>query len=94
MALGTPVVATSKGAEGLDVEDGVHVLIADTPESFADAVLRVFREPGLRQSLVDNGLQLVSDKYSWTNVMPRFLNLLDWAARDGHRHQRAYAPTK
>ena len=35
MALGTPVVATSKGAEGLDVIDGEHLLLADDPETFA-----------------------------------------------------------
>lgn len=80
MALGTPVVATSKGAEGLAVEDGVHLLIADTPESFADAVLRILHEPGLRQRLAQNSLELIHTTYSWTNVMPRFLNLLEWVA--------------
>jgi glycosyltransferase involved in cell wall biosynthesis len=81
MALGTPVVATSKGAEGLDVEDDVHLLLGDTPEAFANAVVRVMYEPGLRQRLVDNSLQLVRAKYDWANVMPRFLDLVEWAAR-------------
>ena len=36
MALRTPVVTTSKGAEGLDAEHGVHLLIADEPAAFAD----------------------------------------------------------
>ena len=36
-----PVVSTSLGAEGLDVEDGVHLLIADDPEQFAAAVVRL-----------------------------------------------------
>ena len=36
MALGTPVVATSKGAEGLDAVDGEHLLLADDPATFAN----------------------------------------------------------
>jgi glycosyltransferase involved in cell wall biosynthesis len=36
-ALGRPVVSTTMGAEGLDVEHGRHLLIADTAEAFADA---------------------------------------------------------
>jgi len=84
MALGTPVVATSKGAEGLEAENGVHLLIADTAEAFADATLRVMHEPALRKRLVDNGLALVRSKYSWEHVMPRFLELVEWAAKGGH----------
>ena len=88
MALGTPVVATSKGAEGLEAEDGVHLLIADTAEAFAGATLRVMRETELRKRLVANGLALVRSQYSWEHVMPRFLDLVEWAAKDGHPVQR------
>jgi glycosyltransferase involved in cell wall biosynthesis len=82
MALGTPVVATPKGAEGLDVVDGVHLLIGDTPETFANAVERVLQEPELRQRLIDNARRLVYSEYEWTRVMPRFLDLVEWAAHD------------
>jgi glycosyltransferase involved in cell wall biosynthesis len=82
MALGTPVVATSKGAEGLNVVDGVHLLIGDTPETFANAVERVLQEPELRQRLIDNARRLVYSEYEWTRVMPRFLDLVEWAAHD------------
>ena len=81
MALRTPVVATTKGAEGLDARDGEHLLIADTPGAFADAVIRVLRTPELRRRLSDNAYQLVRGQYDWAGVMPRFLDLVD---RIGH----------
>lgn len=77
MALGTPVVATSKGAEGLDVTDGVHLLIADTPEEFARAVVSVLRDGGLRRRLAAAGREQARASYSWEQVLPRFLTLLD-----------------
>lgn len=76
-ALGTPVVATSKGAEGLDVIDGTHLLLADTPEEFADAVILLLRDVELCRRLAAAGLELVRVSYSWERVMPRFLALLD-----------------
>jgi glycosyltransferase involved in cell wall biosynthesis len=80
MALGTPVVATSKGAEGLDVTPGEHLLIADTPEDFSTATIRLLTEPGLRQRLAANAYRLVSEKYDWDAVMPQFLSLVDRVA--------------
>lgn len=82
MALRTPIVATSKGAEGLDVQHGQHLLIADTPEAFAQGVVRVLKEPGLRQRLTDKAYQLVRDKYDSGVVIPLFMNLVDRVAQN------------
>lgn len=76
LALKTPVIATSKGAEGLAVEHNRHVLIADTPEDFAKMVVRILQEPHLRTKLAENGYQLVREKYDWPVIMPRFLELV------------------
>jgi len=76
MALGTPVVATSKGAEGLDVQNGVHLLVADQPIEFGKAVVRLFREPELRVHLAENALRLVKNRYDWKGIMPGFLELV------------------
>jgi glycosyltransferase involved in cell wall biosynthesis len=65
MALGTPVVSTSKGAEGLDVTDGENILLADEPTQFADQTVRLLRSPELRQRLSVGGLQLVRSHYEW-----------------------------
>ncbi|RIK39241.1 MAG: hypothetical protein DCC55_18635 [Chloroflexi bacterium] len=77
MALGTPVIATPKGAEGLDVQHGEQILIADTPEAYAQAIVRLCQKPGLRQQLAQKAATLVSAKYDWTATMPRFLRLVE-----------------
>jgi glycosyltransferase involved in cell wall biosynthesis len=48
-----PVVSTAIGAEGLHVEDGIHLLVADDPDAFAAACQRLLTEPDLRKRLVD-----------------------------------------
>ncbi len=48
-----PVVSTTLGAEGLDVEDGVHLLLADGPEEFAAATVRLLGDPQLRVGLTE-----------------------------------------
>ena len=80
MALRTPVVATSKGAEGLDVQHGKHLLLADTPQAFADAVVRLLQDPDLYQTIANNGYQLIAEKYDWPSVTPHFLTLVQRTA--------------
>ena len=76
MALGTPVVATSKGAEGLDAQAGEHLLIADSAGDFAESTVRLLKEAGLRQKLAENAKKLVRGRYDWGGIMPSFLHLL------------------
>jgi glycosyltransferase involved in cell wall biosynthesis len=68
MALGTPVVSTSKGAEGLEVTPGHDILIADEPAEFADAVLRLLSDETLRARLSANGQKLVRERYGWDQI--------------------------
>lgn len=77
MALGTPVVATSKGAEGLDVIPGEHLLIADTPDEFLDCVSALLKDDGLYKKLSVNGKLFVKENYNWNSIMPRFLCLVE-----------------
>jgi polysaccharide biosynthesis protein PslH len=53
-AHGIPVVSTTLGAEGLDVVDGVHLLVADTVSGLAAACHRLLTEPELRRDIVAN----------------------------------------
>jgi len=72
MALGTPVVSTSKGAEGLDVRPGEHLLIADEPRMYAEEVVRLLGDRVLRDRLARNARRLVEERYDWARVGPRF----------------------
>jgi glycosyltransferase involved in cell wall biosynthesis len=77
MALKTAVVATSKGAEGLDAADGVHLLIADSPQAFAEATITLLQDAELRQRLAENASHFVNEQYDWTAVSPKLLSLID-----------------
>lgn len=65
-AAGVPVVSTSIGAEGLAVAPETHLLVADTPRAFADAVIRVLGGVDLPAGYsISNGLQLARSRYDW-----------------------------
>ena len=80
MALHTPVVTTSKGAEGLTLDPGKHVLIADQAHEFADCIVRLLQQPVLRQQLADDAFRLVEARYNWESVLVRYLSLIDEVA--------------
>jgi polysaccharide biosynthesis protein PslH len=74
MAAGVPVVSTTLGAEGLDVEPGRDLLTADTPASMAEAIasLAGAPEPTERwRQLSDAGRALVARTYDWRIVGDR-----------------------
>jgi glycosyltransferase involved in cell wall biosynthesis len=77
MALSTPVVSTSKGAEGLLVENGKHILIADDPERFASGLIRILQDNQFSQQLASNALQLVKEHYDWAQIMPGYLQMIE-----------------
>jgi glycosyltransferase involved in cell wall biosynthesis len=68
MALGRAVVSTTVGCEGLDVLDGEHLLVADTPDEFARATVRLLQEPALRECLCANARRLVESRYDWDAI--------------------------
>jgi glycosyltransferase involved in cell wall biosynthesis len=62
MAHGVPVVSTSSGAEGIDLIDGQSVLIADTPEAFAQRVMEVFADDHLAKKLSAAGSNFIDSQ--------------------------------
>ncbi len=71
---GVPVVSTSMGIEGTGFLDGVHVLVGDSPGSFADCVRRVLTEPGLAESLVGNAQAFVRERYDMKSNLQKALS--------------------
>lgn len=76
-AHGVPVVSTSKGAEGLDVENGVHLFIEDDVRLFAEACIRLMTDNMIGDEISCRAFNLVSSKYSpeiinriWTGRLP------------------------
>jgi len=75
MALGRPVVSTSVGAEGLDVVDGEHLLIADSPEQFAEKTVRLLTDRALYQRITTNARQLVVTRYDWDAIAGQLMQI-------------------
>lgn len=65
LARGLPLVTTSLGCEGIAVEHERHVLIADTPEAFAEACLRLLNDRALADALGRAGRQLIETTYDY-----------------------------
>jgi glycosyltransferase involved in cell wall biosynthesis len=68
-ARGIPVVSTRVGVEGIDAQDGVHLLVTDEPAEFARAVTRVLRNPDLGRRLAAAGRRLVEERYDWRTAL-------------------------
>jgi len=71
MSYGLPVVTTSIGAEGIMLQDGENALIADSPEAFAQAVVRLYTDDPLWKKIADNSLEHVRQHFSEEAVKPR-----------------------
>jgi glycosyltransferase involved in cell wall biosynthesis len=64
-AAGLPVVSTRIGAEGLPVQDGRQILLADDGPGFMEAVARLLENEGLRASLGRAGRFLLEEEFTW-----------------------------
>ena len=62
-AIGVPVVSTRVGAEGLPVVDGENIFLADTPEDFVGAVLKM-EDDATRERLSEQLQETIQKQYS------------------------------
>jgi polysaccharide biosynthesis protein PslH len=62
---GLPIVSTTLGCEGIAVQTGVHLLVADSPQDFAGAVIRLLEERELANELGRRGRQLIVSTYDY-----------------------------
>lgn len=75
LACGLPVVSTPLGAEGLDLDDGVHLALAAEPSDLVAATLRCLDDPFRADSMAHEGRRRVEELYDWKVIAER-------AARD------------
>jgi len=69
MACGLPVVTTTVGAEGMGLENGRSVLIADTPEIFADSIVKLCEDDELWRRISDSGMEHIRNNFSFRNAV-------------------------
>jgi polysaccharide biosynthesis protein PslH len=68
MAVGIPVVTTSKAVSSLGVTAGKEVLIGDTPKDFSDAVLQLLEYPQARGKVGEAGRSYVQKHHNWLEI--------------------------
>ena len=79
MATAKAVVSTTVGAEGLDVRHGRDIMLADTPRSFAQAVVMLLRDRELRRRY-EKAAAETATRYDWPAIGERFSDLLQSVA--------------
>jgi glycosyltransferase involved in cell wall biosynthesis len=74
MASGLPIVSTTIGAEGFEVESGQQLILADEPSEFAQAILGLLADQGLSARLGE-AAQRFAEQYDWRRITPRFAQI-------------------
>jgi polysaccharide biosynthesis protein PslH len=81
LAMGRPVVSTTVGAEGLDVEPDRHVVLADDPRSFAASVLKLLDDRDRCSRMAAEGRRLVEERYGWDALSGKLASFIQEIAR-------------
>ena len=77
MAMGLPVVATRVGAEGLPLQDGREIMLADSPERFAAAAIRLLTEERRARTLGEQGARTVRARFGWDRAAAEFSTICE-----------------
>jgi len=81
MAMQKAVVSTPIGAEGLDLQDGCEIRIAENAVAFAQAVVDLLRRPSLRDSIAKKARKTMVERYGWDPVVAQLEETLERIVR-------------
>lgn len=76
MGLGLPVIATSKGAEGIDYQEGENIIIADDDKAFVDELAMLLTNKKKRMLIQRAGRELMKKEYEWNIIGRRMASYL------------------
>lgn len=79
MAAGLPVLSTSVGAQGLAVQDGVEMMLADEPAAFVAKAVQLLNDAELRATISRTARSFVEEYYAWKNLGRRFADVCEGA---------------
>ncbi|MBA3442658.1 MAG: glycosyltransferase [Pyrinomonadaceae bacterium] len=88
MAMEKPIISTTVGAEGLPVQHDIDLLLADTPELFAEAVIKVFSNQTFAGELGARAAAVVRERFGWDKVAKTFAEICQRTAGREHKEGR------
>lgn len=77
MAMGVPVVTSPVAAGGVDAEAAKHFLVADSPEAYSEAILRIASDPSERARLAAAGRERMLSHHHWPHSMARLDRIIE-----------------
>jgi glycosyltransferase involved in cell wall biosynthesis len=83
MTAGIPVVTTSIGKEGIDAENGIHLLIEDEAGRFSQKIIDIFDGKIITETLILKSRELIKSKYTWDIVIEKFEKVLREVTKHG-----------
>jgi polysaccharide biosynthesis protein PslH len=85
MGMECPVISTTIGAEGLPVEDGTHLLLADDAASTVAACEHIVSNTARASSIAGNAAEFVRRHHSWAGVAQAFGDACNTAVQRFHK---------
>ncbi|HIJ15958.1 MAG TPA: glycosyltransferase [Methanosphaera sp.] len=76
MSMELPVISTSCGISGINGENQVHFLLADTPDEFKDNILKLIHDEKLREKIGSEARIFVENNYSWKTSMTKLDDII------------------
>jgi sugar transferase (PEP-CTERM/EpsH1 system associated) len=86
MALGVPVVTSRLAAGGVDAVAPDHLLVADTPADFCEAILSIVGDRRERQRLAEAGRARMLSHHAWAPSMRRLDRIIERCLSLGSHH--------
>jgi glycosyltransferase involved in cell wall biosynthesis len=77
MAMHIPCVTTALSNNALRARPGKEIMVADSPEEFAAAIIKLISHPELAVSIADDAWDFVRDYYSWEPICERLANFIE-----------------
>jgi glycosyltransferase involved in cell wall biosynthesis len=85
LATATPVVSTTVGAEGLRLTPNRDLIVVDSPDAMAGAIVQGIRRPEELRDTGEEGRRRVVSRYDWGPLADRLDRIWQTAAREGAR---------
>ncbi len=83
MGMARAVVSTTIGAEGLPLENGKEIVLADDPGRFADEVVRLMNDDPAREQIERDSRKAVVERFGWDGATRALVRIME-RARDKH----------